>query len=116
MGRSGIAARRLPARRHGLRFRKLAEERLANRYHVVAADLRGHGHSAWDEPWDLAAHVADLLETFGEPAYWIGHSFGGRLIMHVAAERPELVRRAVLLDPAIFIPPPHSHQLAEEAR
>jgi len=100
---------------HGLRFRKLAEERLANRFHVVAADLRGHGHSTWDEPWDLATHVADLLETFEQPAYWIGHSFGGRLTMQVAAARPELVRRAVLLDPAIFLPSPHSHQLAAEA-
>ncbi|HET6657616.1 MAG TPA: alpha/beta fold hydrolase [Gaiellaceae bacterium] len=100
---------------HGLRFRKLAEERLASRFHVVAADLRGHGHSSWDEPWDIATHVADLLETFDESAYWIGHSFGGRLIMQVAAVRPELVRRAVLLDPAILIPPPHSHQLAAEA-
>lgn len=101
---------------HGLRFRKLAEERLANRFHVVAADLRGHGHSAWDEPWDIRAHVADLLDTFDAPAYWIGHSFGGRLTMEVAAVLPELVTRAVLLDPAILIPPPHSHQLAEEAR
>ena len=80
---------------HGLRFRKLAEERLAHRFHVVAADLRGHGHSTWDEPWDIGAHVADLLETFDRPAYWIGHSFGGRLTMEVAAVRPELVRRAV---------------------
>ena len=38
---------------HGLRFRRLAEERLADRFHVVAADLRGHGHSTWDEPWDI---------------------------------------------------------------
>jgi lipase len=101
---------------HGLRFRKLAEERLANRFHVVAADLRGHGHSTWDEPWGIADHVADLLDTFDRPAYWVGHSFGGRLTMHIAAERPDLVTRAVLLDPAIFIPPPHSHQLAHEAR
>jgi lipase len=101
---------------HGLRFRKLAEERLAPRFHVVAADLRGHGHSTWDEPWDIAAHVADLLDTFDQPAFWIGHSFGGRLTMQVAAVQPELVERAVLLDPAIFIPPPHSYQLAEEAR
>jgi len=36
--------------------------------------------------------------------------------MEVAAVRPELVERAVLLDPAIFIPPPHSGDLAEEAR
>ena len=101
---------------HGLRFRKLAEERLADRFHVVAVDLRGHGHSTWEPPWDLGTHIADLLETFDRPADWIGHSFGGRLTMQVAAARPELVRRAVLLDPAILIPPPHSHQLAQEAR
>jgi pimeloyl-ACP methyl ester carboxylesterase len=34
----------------------------------------------------------------------------------VAAVRPELVRRAVLLDPAVFIPPPHSTDLSREAR
>jgi lipase len=101
---------------HGARFRKLAEERLARRFRVVAADLRGHGHSTWDEPWDIGTHVADLLETFDEPAAWIGHSFGGRLTMHVAAVRPDLVERVVLLDPAIFIPPPHSHDLSEQAR
>jgi lipase len=101
---------------HGLRFRKLAEERLARRFHVVSADLRGHGHSTWEEPWDIGSHVADLLDTFDRPAAWIGHSFGGRLTMEVAAVQPELVERAVLLDPAIFIPPPHSGALAEEAR
>jgi lipase len=101
---------------HGLRFRKLAEERLATRFHVVAADLRGHGHSTWEKPWDIATHVADLLETFDRPAYWIGHSFGGRLTMHVAAEHPELVQRAVLLDPAIFIPPLWADDLAADAR
>ena len=101
---------------HGLRFRKLAEEGLANRFRIVAADLRGHGHSTWDEPWDIAAHVADLLDTFDEPADWIGHSFGGRLTMEVAAVRPELVRRAVLLDPAIFIPPFWADDLAADAR
>ena len=101
---------------HGGRFRKLAEERLARRFHVVAPDLRGHGRSTWDEPWDLATHVADLVETCGEPAAWIGHSFGGRLIMQVASDRPELVPRAVLLDPAIFVPPLLARDFAQEAR
>ena len=101
---------------HGLRFRKLAEERLARRFHVVAADLRGHGHSTWDEPRDICTHVADLLDTFDEPAAWVGHSFGGRLTMQVAAVRPELVQRAVLLDPAIFMPPFIARDLAEDAR
>jgi pimeloyl-ACP methyl ester carboxylesterase len=35
--------------------------------------------------------------------------------MEVAARRPELVERAALLDPAIFIPLPIARQFAEEA-
>ncbi|HEX2045134.1 MAG TPA: alpha/beta hydrolase [Gaiellaceae bacterium] len=98
---------------HGRRFRKLAEERLARRFHVLAPDLRGHGRSPWDEPWTLAAHVEDVLETFGEPAAWVGHSFGGRLVMEVAARRPEIVERAALLDPAMNVPQDFARQLAE---
>ncbi|HEY3069580.1 MAG TPA: alpha/beta hydrolase [Gaiellaceae bacterium] len=100
---------------HGERFRKLAEERLAARFHVRALDLRGHGRSTWDEPWDLDTHVADALETVDERAAWIGHSFGGRIVIEIAARRPELVDRAVLLDPAMFVPPLIAEQLAEEA-
>ena len=98
---------------HGRRFRKLAEERLADRFHVVALDLRGHGRSTWDEPWDLGTHVADVLETIKGPATWIGHSFGGRLVMEITAKEPELVHRAVLLDPAIFAPPQIVRELAD---
>jgi lipase len=100
---------------HGQRFRKLAEERLAGRFHVHALDLRGHGRSTWDEPWDLDTHVADVLNTVDERAAWIGHSFGGRIVMEIAARRPELVDRAALLDPAMFVPPLIAEQLAEEA-
>jgi lipase len=90
---------------HGRRFRRLAEERLAARFHVVAPDLRGHGRSAYDEPWTLAAHVKDILETVaGRAAAWLGHSFGGRLVMEIAAREPGLVERAILLDPAIHVP------------
>lgn len=89
---------------HGRRFRKLAEERLARRFHVRAFDLRGHGRSGWEEPWTIGAHVEDLVETADGPADWIGHSFGGRLVLELAARNPDLVRRAVLLDPAIWVP------------
>ncbi|HEY3070237.1 MAG TPA: alpha/beta hydrolase, partial [Gaiellaceae bacterium] len=100
---------------HGERFRKLAEERLAARFRVRALDLRGHGRSTWDEPWDLDTHAADVLETVDERAAWIGHSFGGRIVIEIAARRPELVDRAVLLDPAMFVPPLIAEQLADEA-
>jgi lipase len=90
---------------HGARFRRLAEERLAARFHVVAPDLRGHGRSSWDPPWSLAAHVADVEALAEElsPAVVLGHSFGGRLALELAARRPALVPRAILLDPAVQV-------------
>jgi lipase len=87
---------------HGERWGRLATERWT-RFQVLAPDLRGHGRSEWEPPWTFATHVDDLVETFGAlgAVDWIGHSFGGRLILELAARRPELVRRVVLLDPAI---------------
>jgi lipase len=100
---------------HGGRFRRLAEERLARRFHVLAPDLRGHGRSGWEGPWTLAAHLADLLESVPESASWIGHSFGARLVAELMGRRPELVERAVLLDPALVVPADYSAVLAEQA-
>ena len=98
----------------GGRFRRLAEKRLADRFHVVAVDLRGHGLSAAEQPWTLETHVDDLVEACGSPAIWIGHSFGGRLVAELMARRPELVERAVLLDPALTVPPDYAAFLAEQ--
>jgi lipase len=84
-----------------------------DRFHVRAPDLRGHGRSGWDEPWTIAQHVEDVLETVTEPATWIGHSFGGRLTVEVTARRPELVERSVLLDPALWVPPVEAESAAQ---
>ncbi len=101
---------------HGRRFRRLAEERLAARFRVLAPDLRGHGLSEREPPWDIDTHVADLLETVPVGGAWIGHSFGGRLVLEVAVHAPELVHRIVLLDPAIWVPPPIALERAEADR
>ncbi len=79
-----------------------------------AVDLRGHGRSGWEEPWTIAQHLEDVAETAGGAADWIGHSFGGRLVLELAARRPELVRRAVLLDPALWVPPDYAQERADE--
>ena len=54
-----------------------------------------------------------MLETVTEPATWIGHSFGGRLTVEVTARKPELVERAVLLDPALWVPPDDAEGAAQ---
>ena len=101
---------------HGRHFAKLAE-RLASRFHVVALDLRGHGRSSWEPPWNLEQHVADVLEAAPDTrCAWLGHSFGGRIAYEVAAAAPERVERLVLLDPAIRLPPHVGIAAAENAR
>ena len=93
----------------GGRFRRLAQERLGA-FHVFAPDLRGHGVSDWEPPWNLGAHTNDLVDTLDalhlERVDVVGHSFGGRLALELAARRPERVGRLVLLDPAVWVPPP----------
>jgi lipase len=87
---------------------------------VVALDLRGHGASTWEPPWDLETHLDDLHDTVRaldiDGADWVGHSFGGRLVLELVADRPELVRRVVLLDPAVWVPPNVALQRAEAER
>ncbi len=101
---------------HGRHFRPLAE-RLAERFHVVALDLRGHGDSSREPPWNLEQHVADVLAAAPEErCAWLGHSFGGRVAYEVAAAAPDRVERLVLLDPAIRIPQAIGLVAAENAR
>jgi lipase len=101
---------------HGRHFAELAE-RLADSFHVIALDLRGHGDSLWEPPWHLEQHVADVLDAAPEArCAWLGHSFGGRVAYEAAAAVPERVGRLVLLDPAIRIPPHVGIAAAENAR
>ena len=105
---------------HGRRFRRLAEERLAKHFRVLAPDLRGHGLSGWEPPWNIRTHLGDVLETVDaagveQPVSWLGHSFGGRLLLELCATAPERVARAVLLDPAIQILPHVGYDFAEDA-
>jgi lipase len=100
----------------GGRFHRLAEERLGA-FHVFAPDLRGHGVSTWEPPWSLGTHIADLVELLDslrlDRVDVAGHSFGGRLALELAARRPERVHRLILLDPAVWVPPPIAFERAE---
>jgi lipase len=102
---------------HGARFRKLAEERLTG-FATTAVDLRGHGHSGYQPPWNLETHVGDLIETADAlgigRAHWLGFSLGGRIVAELAARAPDRVERLLLLDPALQLPPEYGLEASED--
>ena len=76
---------------------------LADRWHVLAPDLRGHGKSG-RVPWrycvqDYADDIAALLrDRARQPAILFGHSLGGIVALMVAAQHPGRVRAVIVGD------------------
>ncbi|HSN97039.1 MAG TPA: alpha/beta fold hydrolase, partial [Candidatus Nanopelagicales bacterium] len=68
---------------------------LARDHEVVRVDAPGHGRSAALDVglWDAARLVG---ATCGAATY-LGYSMGGRLCLHLALDRPDLVRALVLV-------------------
>ena len=82
---------------------------LADRFQVVAVDLPGFGKSPLpSQPWgtaDYADFVASFLRaTEAAPATLVGHSFGGRVSLSLAARYPDLVSKLILVDSAGIVP------------
>jgi pimeloyl-ACP methyl ester carboxylesterase len=80
---------------------------LARRRRVLAPDLRGHGGTGrLAGGFTLEETRADLeawLDGLGlEQIDLVGHSWGGRVALDLAAARPRCVRRLALVDP---VPP-----------
>ena len=108
----GPSAARTVVALHGVTGLATVFRRLAHRlpdFRLVAPDLRGHGGSTYDPPWDLSAHLRDVRETLDgmgiSRAPCIGFSFGGRLAMELLASDRSRVEKLVLLDPAIQLSP-----------
>lgn len=82
---------------------------LPESYRVIAVDMRGHGRSEKTGPmtdWAAPAHdVAELVTHLGlKDAIGAGHSMGGHTLVQVAAARPGVFRRLVLVDPVMMAP------------
>jgi pimeloyl-ACP methyl ester carboxylesterase len=88
--------------RSSARFFRRTMMSLSDKWHVVAPDLPGHGDS---EPWDPEVDVVEqwvLLEGFlremaMDRMSMIGSSRGGAVALQMAAHRPEMVDRLILI-------------------
>ena len=82
--------------------------RLAERFNVVASDLRGYGDSG--KPATTADHApyskrvmakdqVDLMRSLGHDRFLlVGHDRGGRVAHRLAVDHPQAVRKWVVLD------------------
>ncbi len=83
--------------------------RLAEHYHVIVPDCRGHGQSqatgtyAFDE---LADDTAALIRALGyEQAHVIGHSNGGNVALVLLVEHPNIVQSCTIQAANAYVSP-----------
>jgi pimeloyl-ACP methyl ester carboxylesterase len=79
-------------------------DKLSAEFKLYAVDLRAMGRSgrygtgSSRQTW--ADDIADLIPKLSDnPVYLVGHSLGGWITAAVAAEHPELVSKAILVEP-----------------
>jgi pimeloyl-ACP methyl ester carboxylesterase len=79
-------------------------ERLRDRWHIIAPDLRGHGDSEWSAhgSYGGAAFIYDLAQLIDSlklaPVTIIAHSLGGMIALRYAGLLPEKVARVVSIE------------------
>jgi pimeloyl-ACP methyl ester carboxylesterase len=93
---------------------------LANRFTIIAPDLRGMGDSSRPlTGYDRETVAMDMRELLGQlgikSAVVVGHDLGAHVAFELAARDPELVNRLVVLDGIIPGIPPWA-ELTKDAR
>ena len=79
---------------------------LAKHFRVLGLDFRGHGKSdrAADQYFSsgyISDAVTVLEQVAGQPAIVMGHSLGGATTAALAQRHPELLKAAIMEDPAL---------------
>ncbi len=84
------------------------EDELADGYTVIRFQQRGLSPSSTAGPFDVESAIEDVirvLDQFGlAQALVIGHSWGGHLLLHLLAARPERIAGALIVDPLGAVP------------
>jgi pimeloyl-ACP methyl ester carboxylesterase len=79
-------------------------ERLLDRYHIIAPDLRGHGDSEWatGASYNELNYVYDIAQLVHQkkmaPVTIIAHSLGGSIALLYSGLFPETVKKVVAIE------------------
>lgn len=78
-------------------------ESFGSKYRITLFDLRGHGRSSMPQsgytPKQMAEDIKELIDALEiEEAVFLGHSFGGSVVLHFACQYPERIDRLILAD------------------
>jgi len=94
---------------------RLAEAVAAAGATAVVPDLRGHGLSPATLDLRIAAYAEDVALLSDAWDLVIGHSLGGAILAQLCA-RPGFARRALLLDPVLWLRPEGREPLRDALR
>lgn len=93
---------------------------MANTYHVLALDQRGHGDTDWAPDGDYTpdAFIRDIVGFIDAlnvvPTILVGHSMGGRHAAMVAADYPDKATKVVIVDTPAEMPPAILDMIAQQ--
>lgn len=86
-------------------------------FQVHLLDARNHGRSFHSEHFTYDAMVEDVVQYCQHhglsKAVFLGHSMGGKVLMHLAVAHPELIETLIIADIGPKYYPPHHQQILE---
>ena len=76
---------------------------LADRFRIILPDIRNHGQSPHSDEMNYEVMSNDIIELIESLPLSIspcivGHSMGGKIVMALLMKRPELIRKAIIVD------------------
>ena len=88
---------------------------LSTSYEVHSIDVRNHGRSPHSDIHTYSAIVKDIIGYMDDcglsRAHFLGHSMGGKAVMHLALNFPERVNKLIVADIAPVEYEPHHNEI-----
>lgn len=92
---------------------KTQAKKFSEYFRVIVVDVRNHGRSPWSDEFSYQIIADDLIELIEnlniDKCYILGHSMGGKAVMHLAQKEASKILGLIVVDMGIKKYEPH-HQ------